>query len=293
VNLKPELIAQMERVLTSLEQLLPRPVPRIDWGTCYAANWRRHSFAGTLEPIHAVSATTLDELLGIDEQKRLVENNTRQFIAGLPANNVLLWGTRGTGKSSLVRAILNAYAVRGLRVIQVDKNDLVHLPDIFAAIGAQPYRFILLCDDLSFEPGELGYKMLKSALDGSVYAAPENVLIYVTSNRRHLLPEYPTDNLGAKMVNNEIHHGEGIEEKISLSDRFGLWVPFHAFSQEHYLRVARQCIESLGRRQGVVIPWTEELSIEAVAWSHDKSKRCGRTALQFASHWVGQTLLGD
>ena len=289
--MKPEVIAQLERVLTSLEQLLPRPVEKIDWERCHAANWRRHSFSGYLEPIRNIENVTLDDLLGIDEQKQVVVDNTRQFLAGLPANNALLWGTRGTGKSSLLRAVLNTFAGRGLRVVQVDKNDLCHLPDIFAAIRDQPFRFILLCDDLSFETGEISYKMLKSALDGSVYAAPENVLIYVTSNRRHLLPEYETDNLGAKMVKGEMHHGEGVEEKISLSDRFGLWVAFHAFSQDHYLSVVRQCIDKLGKKNAVELPWSREIEEAAIKWSHDKSKRCGRTARQFADQWVGRTLL--
>jgi len=292
MNLPPETLSKLDRVLTSLEQLLPRPVAEIDWSVCPAANWRRHAFSGYLEPIQEVTETDLDHLLGIDEQKRVVEENTRQFIAGFPANNILLWGTRGTGKSSLVRALLNRYAAEGLRIVQVDKNDLVYLPDIFAAIKDAPFRFILLCDDLSFEPGEVTYKMLKSALDGSVYAAPRNVLIYTTSNRRHLIPEYATDNLGAKMVNNEIHHGEGVEEKISLSDRFGLWVSFRSFSQEHYLRVVRQCIENLAQENHLEFSWGAQLEKDAIAWSHEKSKRCGRTAFQFAKYWVGKQKLG-
>jgi predicted AAA+ superfamily ATPase len=236
MELDRELAAQLKRVLSSLEQLLPNPVDRIDWKSIYAANWHRHSFAGFLEPLEAIEGIRLDDLLGIDSQKRAVEENTRQFLAGYPANNTLLWGTRGTGKSSLVRALLNRYAADGLRVVQVDKDDLVHLPDIVAEIKDHPYKFIVFSDDLSFETGESSYKMLKSALDGSVYAPPPNVLIYVTSNRRHLLPEYESDNRGAMMVNNEIHHGEAIEEKISLSGRFGLWVGFHPFSQDQYLK---------------------------------------------------------
>ena len=170
---------------------------------------------------------------------------------------------------------------------------MIHLPEIFSTVCNLQYRFILLCDDLSFEQGEINYKILKSALDGSVYAAPKNVLIYTTSNRRHLLPEYETDNLGAKMVKNEIHHGESVEEKISLSDRFGLWVSFQAFSQAHYLQVVEQSVQLLSKRSGMDIEWTEEIRKAAVRWSHDKSKRCGRTALQFARHWVGQTLLKE
>lgn len=293
MDLPPDMVAKLDRVLTSLEQLLPQPVEAVDWACCPAANWRRHSFSGYLEPILSIGETDLDHLLGIDAQKKIVEENTRQFIAGYPANNVLLWGTRGTGKSSLVRAILNRYAEQGLRIVQVDKNDLIYLPDIFAAIKDAPYRFILLCDDLSFEQGEISYKMLKSALDGSVYAAPSNVLIYTTSNRRHLLPEYETDNLGAKMVNNEIHHGEGVEEKISLSDRFGLWVSFRGFSQEHYVRVVRQCVESLAEENQLEFKWNKKLEQEAVSWSHEKSKRCGRTAFQFARYWVGRRKLAS
>ncbi len=289
--LEPELTAQLKRVLTSLELLLPRPIPDIDWKTTTAANWRRHSFAGYLEPLEAVERISLDDLLGIDEQKRVVEENTRQFLAGLPANNCLLWGTRGTGKSSLVRAMLNRYADRGLRVIQVDKDDLVHLPDIVDAIKSEPYRFIVFSDDVSFEVGDSSYKMLKSALDGSVYAPPENALIYVTSNRRHLLPEYETDNRGAMLVNNEIHHGESVEEKISLSGRFGLWVGFHPFSQDQYLEVVRQWTGRLCARMGTELAWDAEERQAAILWSQQKGDASGRIAHQFATHWVGKRLL--
>ena len=293
MTLDAELIAQLRRVLAAAEQVLPRPVAPIDWARCLAANWRRHSFNGTLDPLPSVDPIRLDDLLGIDAQKQAIEENTRQFLRGFPANNVLLWGSRGTGKSSVVRALLNRYAGEGLRIIQIDKDDLISLPDIFPLIAGQPYRFILFCDDLSFEAGEKSYKVLKSALDGSVYAAPANALIYVTSNRRYLLPEYVTDNLGSKLVNNEVHHGEGVEEKISLSDRFGLWVAFHAFSQDQYLLVVRQSLEQLGREHGLCLSWSNEAQQEAIAWSHEKSKRCGRTALQFARRWVGRVLLGQ
>ncbi|MDT8440258.1 MAG: ATP-binding protein [Desulfuromonadales bacterium] len=293
MTLDDQLIAQLRRVLAAAEQILPRPVPAIDWARCAAANWRRHALTGYLEPLPALDSIELEELLGIDQQKQVVEENTRQFINGYPANNVLLWGSRGTGKSSLVRALLNRYADQGLRVIQIDKDDLPSLPDIFSEIKDHPYRFIVFCDDLSFESGEKSYKILKSALDGSVYAAPPNTLIYVTSNRRYLIPEYATDNLGGKLVNNEVHHGEGVEEKISLSDRFGLWVAFHVFSQEQYLQVVRQCLESLSREHRLSIDWGRDLEHAAVAWSHDKSKRCGRTALQFARRWVGRALLTE
>jgi predicted AAA+ superfamily ATPase len=287
MQLKPEVVAQLERVLASVEQLLPPAVGVIDWAEVRAANWRCHSFSGCLEPIAEIDKISLDDLLGIERQKKILTENTLQFIKGYPANNVLLWGS----KSSLVRALLNNYADQGLRIIQVDKNDLNHLSDIFVQIGEQPYRFIILCDDLSFEPGDPGYKVLKSVLDGSVYASPENVLIYVTSNRRHLLPEYFKDNLGSKMVEGEIHHGESVEEKISLSDRFGLWVSFRVLKQERYLEVVKKTVARICREHGLEPLWDDELSRAAIKWSHEKSKRCGRTALQFSRYWVGQYML--
>lgn len=291
MNLKPEVVEQLERVLSSVEQLLPKAVEPIDWSKTSAANWRRHSFAGYLEPIEYIEDTHLDDLVGIDQQKQILEKNTRQFLHGYPANNVLLWGSRGTGKSSVVRALLNKYALQGLRIVQVDKHDLDYLPDIFAQIGRLPYRYIILSDDLSFEPDDPGYKVLKSVLDGSVYASPKNVLIYVTSNRRHLLPEFHTDNLGAKMISNEIHHGEAVEEKISLSDRFGLWLSFYVFKQDLYLEIVRKTIARLSIENQVEPQWDDDLAKAAIKWSHEKSKRCGRTALQFARHWLGQRML--
>lgn len=293
MNLKPEVVEQLERVLSSVEQLLPKAIEPIDWRETPAANWRRHSFAGYLEAIEDIDETDLDDLVGIDRQKKVLEKNTRQFLKGYPANNVLLWGSRGTGKSSVVRALLNKYAGLGLRIVQVDKHDLDHLPDIFAQIGKLPYRYIILCDDLSFEPDDPGYKILKSVLDGSVYASPKNVLIYVTSNRRHLLPEFHTDNLGAKMVHNEIHHGEAVEEKISLSDRFGLWLSFYVFKQDLYLEIVQKTIVRLCFENQVEPQWNDEMARAAIKWSHEKSKRCGRTALQFARHWLGQHMLDN
>ena len=286
-----EMTAQLQRVLTSLEMLLPKPVAKIDWKDCHAANWRRHSFSGYPEKVPSIEDIHLDDLLGIDSQKRIVEENTRQFLAGYSANNMLLWGTRGTGKSSLVRALLYNYAPQGLRVIQVDKDDLIHLPDIVDEVKEKPYKFLIFSDDASFEIGESSYKMLKSALDGSVYAPPENVLIYVTSNRRHLIPEYESDNRGAMLVNNEIHHGEAIEEKISLSGRFGLWVAFHPFSQDQYVEVVRQWLEKLYRKHGATPRWDKDVQDAAILWAQKKGDRSGRIAYQFASHWVGQSLL--
>jgi predicted AAA+ superfamily ATPase len=293
LTLDKDMIEQLRRVLDAVERILPKPAPAIDWIETHAANWRRRGDSGFLEAVPEIEAFHLDDLLGIDEQKEMVEQNTRQFLAGLPANNTLLWGTRGTGKSSLVRALLHRYAGEGLRVIQVDKDDLVHLPAIVDEIKRQPYRFILFSDDLSFETGESSYKMLKSALDGSVYAPPENVLIYVTSNRRHLIPEYESDNRGAMLVNNEIHHGEAVEEKISLSGRFGLWIGFHPFSQEQFLQVARQWVERLCQRSGSSLRWNEEAEMAAIRWTRQKGDGSGRIAMQFANQWVGSMLLKE
>lgn len=286
-----ELTLQLKRVLISLECLLPRPIPPVDWRESFAAGWRRQALSGNLEAVRGGQVMNLDDLLGIEVQKNVVVENTRQFLAGYPANNILLWGTRGTGKSSLVRALLQTYAGQGLRVVQVDKDDLINLPDIVDKVRNEPYRFIIFADDVSFETGESSYKMLKSVLDGSVYALPENVLIYVTSNRRHLLPEYESDNRGAMLVNNEIHHGESVEEKISLSGRFGLWVGFHPFTQEQYVEVVRLWVERLCGQNGVRMEWNAGIAKEAVDWSHVKGDRSGRIAWQFANQWVGRRLL--
>jgi predicted AAA+ superfamily ATPase len=292
VSLDPELTEQLKRVLAALEPLLPSPAQKIDWATCHAANWRRTQFAGTMEPVPSVETIHLEDLLGIESQKKVLEENTRQFLAGFPANNALLWGTRGTGKSSLVRALLHAYAGQGLRIIQVDKDDLVSLPAIGDAVKGEPFKFILFSDDLSFESTDPSYKVLKSALDGAVYALPENVLIYVTSNRRHLVAEFASDNRGAMLVEGEVHHGEAVEEKISLSGRFGLWVGFHPFSQQLYVDVTRRWAEKLCSRNGAKLDWTREAEQEAILWSQKKGDRSGRIAYQFACDWVGRTLIG-
>lgn len=291
MSLDPELTERLKRLLAALEPLLPRPAQRIDWASCHAANWHRSTFSGTMEPVPSIEGIHLDDLLGIDAQKRVLEENTRQFLAGLPANNALLWGVRGTGKSSLVRALLHAYAEQGLRIIQVDKDDLVSLPAIVDELKAQPYRFVVFSDDLSFEPGDASYKVLKSALDGSVYGLPDNVLIYVTSNRRHLVPEYESDNRGAMLVNGEVHHGEAVEEKISLSGRFGLWVGFHPFSQDLYVEVVRRWVAKLCERIGAPLDWTGEAEASAILWSQRKGDRSGRIAYQFACDWVGRTAM--
>ncbi len=291
MSLDPDLTAQLKRVLSSLETLLPEPARRIDWATCHAANWHRSQFTGTMEPVPQIEAMHLDDLLGIDRQKQALVENTRQFLAGLPSNNALLWGTRGTGKSSVVRALLHAYADQGLRIVQVDKDDLVSLPDIGDAVRDQPYKFIVFSDDLSFESTDPSYKVLKSALDGAVYAMPENVLIYVTSNRRHLVAEYESDNRGAMMVEGEIHHGESVEEKMSLSGRFGLWVAFHPFTQDLYVDVVREWVQKLAEKLGTRLDWTDAARPEAILWSQKKGDRSGRIAYQFACDWVGRAVL--
>jgi uncharacterized protein len=293
IALDKGMVEQLKRVLDAVEQILPKPVPKVDWAVVHAANWRRRAGSGYLDPVPEIESMHMDDLLGIDEQKRMVENNTCQFLAGYPANNVLLWGTRGTGKSSLVRALLHSYCEKRLRVIQVDKDDLVHLPAIVDEIKREPYRFILFSDDVSFETGESSYKMLKSALDGSVYAPPENVLIYITSNRRHLLPEYESDNRGAMLVNNEIHHGETVEEKISLSGRFGLWIGFHPFNQDQFLDVTRQWVTRLSASYGSRVSWDEDARQAAILWCRQKGDNSGRIALQFANHWVGSCMMKD
>jgi predicted AAA+ superfamily ATPase len=285
------LCEQLKRVLDVVEVLLPQRPDKIDWKTCHAANWRRHSFAGYLEPVPEIEGIHLDDLIGIEKQKKVLIQNTVQFLNKFPANNVLLWGTRGTGKSSVVRALLNRYAPEGLRIIQVDKDDLQHMPSIVDSIKLEPYRFIIFSDDVSFEVGEVGYKMLKSALDGSVYAPPENTRIYVTSNRRHLLPEYETDNRGAMLVNNEIHHGESTEEKISLSGRFGLWIGFHPFSQDQYVEVVRQWVVKLSRQFNVAPVWDQIAEKAAIEWACSKGDNSGRIAYQFATDHVGASLL--
>jgi predicted AAA+ superfamily ATPase len=244
-----------------------------------------------MEPVPSIEAIHLDDLLGIEKQKSVIEENTRQFLTGLPANNALLWGTRGTGKSSLVRALLHAHAHEGLRIVQVDKDDLVSLPAIVEEVKAEPFKFIVFSDDLSFESGDPSYKVLKSALDGSVYALPDNVLIYVTSNRRHLVPEYESDNRGAMMVEGEVHHGEAVEEKMSLSGRFGLWVAFHPFSQELYVDVVRRWVEKLSARAGEALAFGPEAEDEAIVWSQRKGDRSGRIAYQFACDWVGRNAM--
>ena len=281
------LLGRAESVLARLEQLLPAPAVTVDWKASIAFRWRRKGERAALEPIHHVHHIDLRDLHGIDEQKSQVEQNTRQFVAGLPANNVLLTGARGTGKSSLVKALLNKYASRGLRLIEVEKRDLTDLPDIVELIHARPERFVLYCDDLSFEADEHGYKALKVVLDGSVAAASENCLVYATSNRRHLMPEFMNENLEYQHVGDEIHPGETSEEKVSLSERFGLWVSFHSFDQDEYLNIVRVWLEHF-KVSGVK---SAEVEHAALQWALTRGSRSGRVAWQFARDWAGRTRL--
>ncbi len=281
------LVTRAEGVLGRLEQLLPPPSPAIDWKASIAFRWRKKSGQGNLEPIHQVHRIDLRDLQGIDDQKDLVERNTRQFVDGLPANNVLLTGARGTGKSSLVKALLNKYAQRGLRLIEVEKRDLTDLPDIVELIHARPERYILYCDDLSFEADEPGYKALKVVLDGSVAAASDNCLIYATSNRRHLMPEFMQENLEYRHVGEEIHPGETSEEKISLSERFGLWVSFYPFDQDEYLRIVRVWLDHFKVPAGKAA----ETEHAALQWALLRGSRSGRVAWQFARDWAGRSRL--
>ena len=280
------LVERAEQLIARIESVLPQPLGAPDWSTSIAWRSRKRSGGhGTLEPVRHVGAMRLADLKEIDPQKEKIERNTQQFVQGKPANNVLLTGARGTGKSSLIKACLNAYAAEGLRLIEVDKADLTDLPDIVDVVSDRPEKFIVFCDDLSFEDGEPGYKALKSILDGSVAAATPNVLIYATSNRRHLLPEYMADNLTyTHTEDGEVHPGEVVEEKISLSERFGLWVSFYPFSQQEYLTIVAQWLSSFG----VPAQAIEEARPEALVWALERGSRSGRVAYQFARDYAGR-----
>ena len=281
-----QLIARAEQLIGRIESILPQPLGAPDWSASIAWRYRKRSSGhGTLEPVRHVGAMQLTDLKEIDGQKEKIERNTQQFVDGKPANNVLLTGARGTGKSSLIKACLNAYAAQGLRLIEVDKADLVDLPDIVDVVSERPEKFIVFCDDLSFEDGEPGYKALKSILDGSVAAASPNVLIYATSNRRHLLPEYMKENLSYTHTDDgEVHPGEVVEEKISLSERFGLWVSFYPFSQDEYLTIVAQWLASLGVSATAITAARPE----ALVWALERGSRSGRVAYQFARDYAGR-----
>jgi predicted AAA+ superfamily ATPase len=278
------LLERVDGLVDRLETMLPPATPPVDWSVGVAFRWRKRGGRGRIEPVTHPHRIRLSDLRGIDHQKSLVERNTRQFVAGRPANNVLLTGSRGTGKSSLVKALLNRYQREGLRLIEVEKQDLVDLPDIVDQVSGRPERFVIFCDDLSFEASEAGYKALKVVLDGSIAATSENVLIYATSNRRHLMPEYMQENLEYKHVGEEIHPGETSEEKISLSERFGLWVSFYPFDQDAYLAIVAHWLAEMGCDSRAI----ERAQNEALQWALGRGSRSGRVAWQFARDHAGR-----
>jgi hypothetical protein len=279
------LIARAEGLLARLDTVLPHPLAAPDWSASIAFRYRRRGGSGVVEPVRHVAPIRLANLCEVEPQKERLLRNTAQFMAGQRANNVLLTGARGTGKSSLIKACLNEFAPQGLRLIEVDKTDLVDLPDIVDLVAERPERFIVFCDDLSFDEGEPGYKALKSILDGSVAQASENVLIYATSNRRHLLPEYMKENLSYQhREDGEVHPGEVVEEKISLSERFGLWVSFYPFSQDEYLAIVAQWLRSFGVDEPAILAARQE----SLVWALERGSRSGRVAYQFARDYSGR-----
>ncbi len=282
---------ELEKILQRLEELLPSAPPQPDWSSGVAFRWRAgarrgsaggNATAGWLQTVRHVHRIRLSDLCGIDKQIARVEQNTRQFLEGKPANNVLLTGARGTGKSSIVKGLLNKYAKQGLRLIEVEKNDLIDLPYIVDQVASRKERFLLFCDDLSFHGAEEDYIALKVALDGSISTTSENLLIYATSNRRHLMPEYMAENLETKYLGDEIHPGETVEEKISLSERFGLWVSFYPFDQDEYLEIVGQWLRHFE------VSSMDKAKEEALQWSLQRGSRSGRVAYQFARDWAGR-----
>lgn len=277
-----KLLDRIERLADRVESHFPPPLADAGLDDAVAFRWRRHGDRAWLQAVARPHAIRLDDLRGVDRQREVLERNTRQFVEGRPANNALLWGSRGTGKSSMVKALLNAYADQGLRLIEVERADLIDLPDIVDRLEGRSERFVVFSDDLSFEAGDASYKALKAILDGSIAAPPDNVLIYATSNRRHLIPEYMHENLEAQTVGTEIHHGEAVEEKISLSERFGIWLSFYPFRQGEYLDIVRHWLEQMG----AVLD--EEARQAALQWALSRGSRSGRSAYQFARDWAGR-----
>ena len=271
--------------MARLDAVLPHPPAAPDWSASVAFRYRKRGGSGHLEPVKHVATIRLSDLREVEPQKERLVRNTEQFVAGHAANNVLLTGARGTGKSSLIKACLNEYSPRGLRLIEVDKADLIDLPDIVDLIAERSERFIVFCDDLSFDEGEAGYKALKSILDGSVSQSSENVLIYATSNRRHLLPEYMKENLSYRHTEDgEVHPGEVIEEKISLSERFGLWVSFYPFTQAEYLAIVAAWLHGFGVSDEAIAAARQE----SLVWALERGSRSGRVAFQFAKDYAGR-----
>jgi uncharacterized protein len=283
-----QLHATLARIAAALERIAPPVRATPNFEDCIAARWRVSGTTKFLEAVSHVHRMEADWLVGIERQHDLIDRNTKQFVAGNPANNVLLTGSRGTGKSSLVKAMLTRYATQGLRLIEVEKEHLSDLPDIVEQIANEPYRFIVFCDDLSFDQGDGSYKALKAILDGSIAAATPNVLLYATSNRRHLLPEYFHENEETRYVGEEVHFGESIEEKISLSERFGLWISFYPFSQEDYLAAVSSWITQLGGTLPSDDSGKETLERDCLQWALQRGSRSGRVAFQYAKDFVGR-----
>lgn len=282
-----QMFQRIDELLDRLETwVVPAELEKVDWNA-QAFRWRRQGNSGALEAITNIHIIALDDLLGIERQKQTLDTNTQQFLRGLPCNNALLWGSRGTGKSTLIKALLNRYFEQGLRLVEVDAHDLIDLPHIVEPLMVRQERFILFVDDLSFSADDSSYRALKAALDGSIGVAPDNVLIYATSNRRHLMPEMKKENLDTVVVQGEIHHGEAVEEKISLSERFGIWLSFQPFSQELYLQVVAHWLEKLG---GDTLDETTRR--HALEWALRRGNRSGRVAAQFAQDVVGRLRLG-
>ena len=283
-----EFFTRAEKILKTLELLLPQERDQ-ELKSALAWKWRKGKYFSELEAITDLNQIDLDDLLHINRQKNTLEQNTKQFLEDLPANNALLWGPRGTGKSSLVRALLNGYVDKGLRLIEVDRHDLIDLPEIIERIKSEKFKFIIYCDDLSFNEDDETYRALKTVLDGSVRATPKNILIYATSNRRHLLPENQQDNQKSQVINGELHLDEAIEEKISLSERFGLWLSFHPLDQLRYLDIVNHWVAAFGASETQI----QDAKKEALQWALSRGSRSGRSANQFARDWLGRSKLKD
>ncbi len=281
------LITRAENLLDKLETLLPAPPASLDW-SAIAWRWQPNKGHGYLEMIQHPHQIKLDDLHNIDHQKAEIVRNTAQFVQGFTANNVLLTGARGTGKSSVVKALLSQFSNDGLRIVEVDKQDLVDLPQITALLRSRKERFIVFCDDLSFESGDAGYKALKVVLDGSVAVTSDNILVYATSNRRHLIPEFMAENLETQHLGGEVRPGDTVEEKTSLSDRFGMWLSFYSFDQDEYLAIAAQWLRHYG-----IASFGHSESQAAIHWSHTRGSRSGRAAYQFARDYAGRQKLSS
>ncbi len=280
-----DFFARADALLIRLERLAPPgDTARVEEGVAW--HWRKRNGIGTLSAIRQFNPIALADLQHIDFQRDELDRNTRQFLTGLPANNALLWGPRGTGKSSLIKAIFNAYVGQGLRVIEVERSDLIDLPEIVELLHGRSGRFLVFCDDLAFDEHDSSYRALKTVLDGSLAATPDNLLIYATSNRRHLVPERSRDNQDAKAVDGEIHQSEAVEEKISLSERFGLWLSFHPYNQDRYLDIVSHWLQSYGLSE--ISP---EIERAALQWALLHGSRSGRSAFQFARDWAGRAAL--